>query len=338
MSNAGVMRRPVLLLLALALATAATPTADASHVEPSGPSLDTDTKALDAALSCPDGLDGSGEGEPVLLVHGTGVTPEENWGWNYENALRDGGFDVCTVRLPDRSLVDIQVSTEYVVHAARTIHAETGERVDLVGHSQGGLQPRWAVTWWPDVRDLVDDLITLASPHHGTIVAHRAWLEILGCSEACWQMAPGSMFLGALNRDDETPGDVDYTSVYSLTDELVQPAAPEPTAALDPGENPENVANVLVQDLCPGRPVEHAGFAYDAVVYDVVLDALTQDGPFDPDRFEIGGCLDGAFEGVDPVEGVEIVLTELTGGEGFPDFHHSDEEPELRDYAKASSG
>lgn len=326
------MRRAFLLLLALALSSTVVPKADASHVEPSGPGLDTDAETLDAARNCPEEL-GSGDGEPVLLVHGTGVTPEENWGWNYENALPEEGLDICTVRLPDRSLGDIQASSEYVVHAVRTIHAATGEKVDLVGHSQGGLQPRWAVKWWPDVRASVDDLVTLASPHHGTIVAHPAWLELLGCTPACWQMAPGSNFLGALNRDDETPGDVDYTSVYSLTDELVQPAVPEEgaTARL------EGAANVLVQDICPGRPVDHAGFAYDAVVYDVVLRALVQDGPFSG-AIDPTACLDAAFDGVHPVEGFEIVLTSIREGDGSdPREHFTDEEPELRPYAEPSA-
>lgn len=147
-------------------------------------------------------------------------------------------------------------------------------------------------------------------------------------------MAPGSTFLGALDRDDETPGDTDYTSVYSLTDEFVQPAAPEPTAALASGEDPD-VANVLVQELCPWRPVEHGGFAYDAVVHEVAMDALTTDGPFSGE-LDPRACLQGSFGGVDLVEGAEIVRSSLQSGEFDPpeDFHHAREEPELACYAK----
>jgi triacylglycerol lipase len=44
-----------------------------------------------------------------------------------------------------------------------------------------------------------------------------------GCVPALWRMRRESRFMAAFNADDETPGDVSYTSVYAITDELVQP-------------------------------------------------------------------------------------------------------------------
>ena len=98
-------------------------------------------------------------------------------------APRDG-YDVCWVTLPDRSVGDIQVASEYVVHAVRTINARSGRKVDIVGHSQGGLEPRWALRWWPSLLSKVDDLVTLATPNHGTIVADPPGPTC----PACWQM------------------------------------------------------------------------------------------------------------------------------------------------------
>lgn len=60
--------------------------------------------------------------EPVLLVHGTGVTRRQNWGWNYWKVLPEAGFDVCWVQLPKASLGDIQVASEYVVFAVGRMH------------------------------------------------------------------------------------------------------------------------------------------------------------------------------------------------------------------------
>ncbi|MEU3597706.1 hypothetical protein ABZ714_03060 [Streptomyces sp. NPDC006798] len=54
---------------------------------------------LDAALDCPAGP-GRPERDPVLLVHGTGVDAGPNWARNDAPALRDLGYDVCTVDLP----------------------------------------------------------------------------------------------------------------------------------------------------------------------------------------------------------------------------------------------
>jgi hypothetical protein len=79
--------------------------------------------------------------------------------------------------------------------------------------------------------------------------------------------------MGALNSRDETPGDVSYTSVYTITDELVQPCR---TAELQGG------ANIKVQDVCPGRTVEHIEMVYDASVYAVVLDLQDRLRPSEP--------------------------------------------------------
>src|ERR1044072_5863569 len=91
----------------------------ASLMDGPGPRLQVSQARLADALSCPDHL----KGRPtVLLVHGTSVTDEENWGWNYVRALPHFGYAVCTVLLPDRSLSDLQMTSEFVVYAIRAIH------------------------------------------------------------------------------------------------------------------------------------------------------------------------------------------------------------------------
>src|SRR5262249_42523577 len=132
-----------------------------------GPELTSDPASRDRAVRCPAAF--SGAHEPVLFVHGTAGRPEDHWALGYQRILPDLGFDVCRVRLPELALGDIQVAAEYVVHAVRAIAAKSGKKVDVVGYSQGGLEPRWAIKYWPDVRAAVDDLVTLASPHHGAI-------------------------------------------------------------------------------------------------------------------------------------------------------------------------
>ena len=62
-----------------------------------------------------------------------------------------------------------------------------GRQIDILGHSQGGLQPRWMTRFFPHTRALVDDLVTLAAPHHGTTLAS---LSRRGCG-ACFQMSAG---------------------------------------------------------------------------------------------------------------------------------------------------
>lgn len=314
-------------LVAAVVAAAVVATAPPA-VAGDGPPLRTPEDVLDAALACT-WADPAGAHEPVLLVHGTGLTPEENYGWNYLRVLPDLGVDTCAVTMPNRTLGDIQRSAEYVVHAVREMTAATGRPVDLLGYSQGALEARWAVRWWPDVLAAVDDLVTVGGPNHGAPIADV--VGVLGCSASCLQMQPGSAFLGLLNRLDETPGDVSYTSVWTVFDELVQPAWPsrDATARLAGG------TNLPVQALCPGRPVDHLGLVADAVVFDAVTDAFTHPGGAVPARFFTpDDCLRTVFDGADPVALAPIGLAELLDGFAPADPSLTPTEPRPAPYTR----
>ena len=260
------VRVRIAFVLAAALAMCVPATASAA---PPGPKLRTPTATMAKALTCPSEFVHT-ERQPVLLVHGTQVTPQEHWGWNYLEALPRLGFDVCTVTLPGRSRGDIQASTEYVVHAIRAIAERSGRRVDIIGHSQGALQPRWAMRWWPDIAPKVDDLVSISAPNHGTDSADH----LCGtgeCFPSAWQFRHGAAFLAALNSNKapDVARGVSGTSIYSETDELVQPSKDARLL---------NGVNIRVQDICPGRVVEHVEAAVDAVVFALAVDALTAKG------------------------------------------------------------
>lgn len=305
------MRRAAASLLVLATAVGLLATAPAEATPGTqDPPLTVDGATLDAALHCSTPFDDTRE--PVLLVHGTFATDDENWGWNYRPHLLAAGFDVCTVRLPGRSLDDIQVSSEYVVNAVRDISAMAGGRkVDLLGHSQGGLQPRWVTRWYPATRALVDDVVTLAAPHHGTSVAS---LQPLSCA-ACFQMSPSSAFIAALNSGDESPGEVDYTSIFTeLADELVQPQPAASTIA-----PADNVANISIQQACSPVPklVDHVSIAADQATYDLVLDAFGNDGPADVARAE-PDCVTPFFVTPEELLGGQAALEDLLTNPSVP--------------------
>ena len=291
------------------------------------PALSVPTADLDAALHCPAGFDGSGRGEPVLLVHGTFTNGEENYSWNYLAELPLLGFDVCYVNLPQRSMGDIQVASEYVVHAIRRMRAISGERVDILGHSQGGLEPRWALRWWTGTRRQVDDLVTLATPHHGTALASQQDGETPVTCPACRQMSPESQFIALLNSVDETPGDVSYTSIYSeLFDELVQP--PE-TAILAGG------TSIAVQDVCPARFVDHISIAADDAVYRMVLDAFTNPGPTNVARLPLTTCLGTFFPRQAGLQGfLDTFADSITNPQPFPFPEDDGQEPEPAPYTQ----
>jgi hypothetical protein len=317
---------------------------------PDEPALQTGQATLDQALYCtpfahPDKT-------PVLLVHGTFTAGFEQYDWTYLPLLADRGFDVCIVTYPDRGLGDQQVSAEYVVNALRRMHARAGRKVSLVGHSQGASMPRWAVKWWPSARAALDDFVMLAGPNHGTTATAgltAALAQVPGLSslplgllpESFYQFDPASNFVKAMNQGEEAPGDISYTSIYSgFYDELVEPAAPVPTAGLDWGQSRANVANILLQDVCPGRFVDHLTIGLsDALAFALVLDALENPGPADVQR--AGGS---SLCGLLPIVPGQVVAPEAVAGiiqalqqepaNGLPDPHLVAAEPPLKPYAR----
>ncbi len=279
-------------------------------------------KSLRAAVHCPGGFKHP-KHEPVLLVHGTFVRGQINYAWGYMASLRKLGFDVCYVDLPNGAMGDIQVSSESVAYAVHAMHSMSGRKVDMLGVSQGGLEERWAAKWWPDVQNDLDDVVMHASPNHGTFSAPSAFAH---CFASCWQMAAGSRFLHALNRGDETPGDISYTSIYTDFDELVQPQLPDSTSAL------RGARNIRIQTLCPGRPTDHGAISSsDAVAFALDVDAFTHRGPADPKRFDVLTCLKPSPDGNDPTAAPAALNDYL---QHHPTYQDRTSEPPLQRYAR----
>jgi triacylglycerol lipase len=82
--------------------------------------------------------------------------------------------------------------------------------------------------------------------------------------------------------------------VRSATDEIVQPqTGREPTSAL------RGAANILVQDVCPGRATSHIGTAVDSVAIAALHDAVTHKGPARVARFPADVCAHPYGTGLD---------------------------------------
>jgi hypothetical protein len=262
-----------------------------------GPRLSVPAKQLAASLSC-NGPLGRAAADPILLVPGTTVTPQVNFAWNYERAFDQQGRRWCAVTLPYDATGDIQIAGEYVVNALRTMSKQSGRRVDVVGWSQGGMVPRWALRFWPDTRSMVDDVIGLSPSNHGTVDADLTCRG--GCNPSFHQQASRSRFLQALNSGTETFAGIDYTVAYTRTDEVVVPnAGPTPSSALRPG--PGRIADIALQDVCPTSVADHFAIgSYDPVGYAIVLDALDNGGPANPARIDRTVCAQPFQPGVNP--------------------------------------
>jgi triacylglycerol esterase/lipase EstA (alpha/beta hydrolase family) len=275
---------------------------------------------------------------PVLLVPGTTLTPDENFSWNYVAAFDAMGWPVCTVELPEHALADIQLAAEHITFAIREAWRLSGHRVQVIGFSQGGMAPRWALRFSPDTRHKVEDLISLSGSHHGGVIADLfcgAFASpdpsgVVGCEAAFWQQRLGSAFLATLNSGYETVPEVDYTAIYTLTDDvLIENGTSAPTSVLKDAGN--NIANIALQDVCPANSAGHTAIGtYDPVGWAIALDALEHDGPARIDRLLAGGapgsspvCGETLMPGVDPSTLASNVdaLTEATATALFNGTH-----------------
>jgi pimeloyl-ACP methyl ester carboxylesterase len=291
---------------------------------PSGASAD--------SLSCSSNLSSSSR-EPVLLVHGTALSPKENWSWSYQRAFDAAGIPYCMVTLPDHAMGDIQVSATYVRDAIRSMNAQTGRRVEYVGYSQGGMIGRWVLKYWPDTRAMVDDYVGIDPSNHGTLDAYPA-CAVNGCAPSIWQQQTGSNFLRVLNANGETFAGIDYSTVYSRTDEVVTPNAdPTGSSSLHTGDG--TIVNMAAQEVCPADLDEHLAMGtYDPVAYAFVRDAIDNPGPAVPSRIPRTVCATFTMPGVDRSRFVQnFGNTMFVAGQQVLTYPHVRSEPPLQPYA-----
>lgn len=236
-----------------------------------GPRLTVPRADLRAAFKCP--LDPTNATRtPIMFVTGTGATGDQAY------LIGQGGFEryghpVCYMNFPEFTTADIQISVQYLVYGLRREFRMADRKVALFGISEGGLLSRFALTYWPDLRRRVSDVLSAAGTHHGTTVL-AGCSRTSPCPSALWQQKRHSNLLDAINsQPDETPGNVSYTTVRSLTDETAQPqGGRRPTSVLD------GARNILIQNVCPGRQTSHIGTAVDSVAFSAAVDAVAHKG------------------------------------------------------------
>jgi triacylglycerol lipase len=108
---------------------------------------------------------------PIVLAHGLGGFDElfgvlDYW-FGIEDALEDGGASVFVTSVAP--LDTPQARGEQLIDQIETIVAVTGKpKVNLIGHSQGGLDIRYVAAVRPD---LVASVTTVGSPHKGADLA-----------------------------------------------------------------------------------------------------------------------------------------------------------------------
>jgi triacylglycerol esterase/lipase EstA (alpha/beta hydrolase family) len=223
--------------------------------------------------------------DPVILVNGTFANMDDNW-QAASPLLANHGYCVYAFNYGGTSpaaLVqgtgDIAASAAQLSAFVSTVLAETGaSKVDLVGHSQGGMMPRYYLNFLGGASK-VNDFVALAPSNYGTTLDGLTKLaSLLGVTSdingplssvcaACVEQEQGSAFLASLNATPTVPG-VHYTVIESVDDEVVTPY----TNALLPAA--PNVSNTIVQHQCVLDGSDHLEIAADPVALADMLNAL----------------------------------------------------------------
>jgi triacylglycerol esterase/lipase EstA (alpha/beta hydrolase family) len=217
---------------------------------------------------------------PAVIVHGT-FGDQKSLLDNLSLSLKRGGYCVYALDYGNRATGPIEESAAQLGAYVDRVLASTGAaKVHLVGHSQGGMMPRYFIKNLGG-EAVVEDLVGIAPSNHGTTIT--SGFPAPGGQDggntycvACDQQATGSPFLTELNNPDETPGDVDYTQVVTKHDEVVVPYT---SGFLTPGPHS---TNITAQERCALDLAEHGTLAMDPQTIAWVLNAFGREGPADP--------------------------------------------------------
>ncbi|WP_051353201.1 esterase/lipase family protein [Thalassobacillus devorans] len=225
--------------------------------------------------------------KPIILVPGTFERSAQNWA---ELSPMLAGKGNCVYAL-NYGFTHAGASTGPIEESAQelkdfidnVLQLTEAEQVDIIGHSQGGMMPRYYIKNLGGAKH-VDNLIALVPSNHGTVGFlgfHRLTDDVSDMASciACQQQLVGSEFLENLIQGDETPGQVDYTVITTKTDEVVIPYS----SAFIEGPSTQ-VSNITIQDYYPLNMADHQAIAYDPLSFKFVFDALAHEGPADPER------------------------------------------------------
>ncbi|OLN85596.1 Lipase B [Colletotrichum chlorophyti] len=248
--------------------------------------------------------------QPVILVPGTAALAGSTYEKNLAPLLAQSDFaDPLWVNIPDASLGDAQVNSEYVAYAMNYVQSSTGKKPAVVAWSQGSLNTQWALKYWPSTRESVTDLVALSPDFHGTkeaFIACKTLVSVLGCTPSVYQQMYDSAFVRTLRANGGDAAYVPTTSIFSATDEIVQPQSGENASAIIREGNGIEVTNVEVQKACPGTPagkdVTHEGMLYNSLAFALIRDALANEGPGKLERIDKKICADRAAGKSDKVE------------------------------------
>jgi triacylglycerol esterase/lipase EstA (alpha/beta hydrolase family) len=228
---------------------------------------------------------------PVILVHGTFEDMADNWqalspllydngycvfALNYGSYNGSGSIGVYGTAKIEKSAAQLRSFVD------RVLAATGASQADLVGHSQGGMMPRYYMKF-DGGAGKVHTLVGLSPSNHGTTLDGLFTLAsyipganaVFADCPACVDQEAGSAFMTKLNTGGDTVPGPSYTVIQSRNDEVVTPYASAFLAG-------PKVKNITLQNQCALDQGEHVSGPYDHIADADVLTALDPAHPAKP--------------------------------------------------------
>ncbi|KAI4863620.1 alpha/beta-hydrolase [Hypoxylon rubiginosum] len=251
-----------------------------------------DALRLDELYGAPDNdFNCKSERNPVVLLHGLSADREVDlnmlqWELNRRGyctfSLTYGAWDLVPWIGGLREMAD---SAKDIAGFVREVKDKTGaEKVDIVGHSEGGVQAIYVPMTQDGISDIVEHLVALGPAIHGAeyLGVTDLWYiggeatrsiaklvqRLIGCPACDDMMTGGAVYHDFKSADKIVQPGNKATIIMSSSDILVKP---DVSRIDEPGVN-----NVIVQDTCPDDVVGHAGLMWDKSVWRLVVNALEE--------------------------------------------------------------
>ncbi|GAB4586173.1 esterase/lipase family protein [Nocardia sp. IFM 10818] len=244
---------------------------------------------------------------PVVLVHGTWANAFAAYSYMSPQLARAGycvfTFNYGRPNTPGPGLDAVfpgatgdidESSAQLAVFVDRVLAATGASQVDLIAHSQGGLESRYYLKFdgganeQDPARNKVEHLITYGATNHGTSLSgigtlvlaiqsklppgsidlHVPFEQALG--PGAIQQVYDSPVIAKLNEGGDTVPGVDYTIVGDRYDEV---STPFDDTFLTPGPG-ATVNNIVLQDGCPADTSDHNSMLYSPRAVSIALHAL----------------------------------------------------------------
>ncbi|KAI1376641.1 alpha/beta-hydrolase [Hypoxylon crocopeplum] len=268
---------------------------DAQGIDPRGLSTPTsipDVLRLSELYGAPENNFGcESKRNPVVMLHGLSADREVDlnmlqWELNRRGyctfSQTYGAWDLVPWIGGLRPMAD---SAKDIAAFIRKVKDSTGaEKVDIVGHSEGGVQAVYVPMTRAGISDIVEHVVALGPAIHGAkylgftdlwyiggdVTRNLATVvqNLLGCPACDDMMTGGAVYNDFKNADKIVQPGNKVTVIMSTSDILVSPDV----SRIDE----QGATNVVIQDTCPDDHVGHAGLMWDKSVWRLIVNALEE--------------------------------------------------------------